>query len=105
MSNDWNKLVFSFEYSMIALDGYPDWHINPETKEPYNLYKTFVGGDNHLSSHSFACKLDDIVDGQFYYRDFTKSGIPIVKDGEEYNSIFVFQYKSDYLKAKKEIGV
>lgn len=97
---NWNKHIGSLEYNSLVLDGYPDWHINPKSnpKEPYYFRKIFKQGGG-VSSKDIAVWIDDNIEGSFYSRDFVESGIPSLNKGEEYTSIFVFQYKPDYLKA------
>lgn len=84
------------DYYKLVLADWPGWH-KPHGSEPPTIgfsCKMGVG----KSSREIAIEFDDIAEGNFYYRDFTDSGIPIVSDGEVYRSQFVFQYLSDFEK-------
>jgi len=84
---DWHELIFA---------GYPGWE-KPDGEKPASVSETFISGVTKKSIE-VASAWDDIGEGQFYWRDFTESGIPFVHDGESYQSIFWFQYERDAVK-------
>ena len=92
MNWDWNKMIASWDWHSLCLDCWPDW-------EKFDDKPSFVEFDcvkgSGRQSRDLAIEIDDWAKGQFYYRDWTKSGLPFVDDGEVYHSCFWFQYKAD----------
>jgi len=96
MSNGWIKNLSSDVYYKIQFNNYLGWDkINDKTPY-YVLLETIKGKDK--SSHDIGVEYDDISHGNFYWRDFTKSSLPFVDDGEIYWSSFSFQFAEDAKK-------
>jgi len=93
---DWNKMLRMTDYHKLAIARWPGWD-KVDRDEPPTVKMSCVVGEGE-SSRQIAIRFDDIADGSFYYRDYTQSGIPIVRDGERYGSTFIFQFVSDYEK-------
>lgn len=94
---DWLKMIPSTNWYQITLNGYPDWELvsyEGDHPTPASIYLTIVQ-DVDRSSRDLAIETDDWVEGRFYYRDWTKSGIPFVDKNEEYYSRFWFQLEKD----------
>lgn len=89
----WNKLVTSKCWHELILTGYPGWDKRPDGEVHYRELVIQFG--NPPSSHTIADWFDDICRWQFYYRDFTDSGIQIVDEGEYYRGVFYFQSEQD----------
>lgn len=92
---DWKKLISTSEYLLVSLNNWAGW--DREKGEPISICCIHISGSGK-QSRDIAIEFDDIAEGKFYYRDYTESSIPIVKDGETYESIFVFQDQSDVIK-------
>ena len=90
---DWNKKIPMWDWHEIALSGFPDWE-KPNGEIPASVFLTIVNGIDK-SSHKIASETDDTCKGKFYYRDYTKSGLPFIRESEIYNSRFWFQFQSD----------
>ena len=95
MKWDWGRLIPSSEYHKLVLSKWPGW--DTKSGEPYYVTFPIVKGKNK-SSRDIAIEWDDISKGRFWYRDYTEDSMPFVENGETYNTMFVFQYKSDFLK-------
>ena len=87
---DWNYYVFSWDFIDLTLARWPSWEL--QDGKPYNVIFEFVYGKGK-QSRDIAIEWDDIATHDFYYRDWTKSGTPIIRDGDIYWSIFSFQEK------------
>lgn len=96
MRNGWNKNITSNEYYDIAQNKYFSWD-TLENREPYFVMLEIKQGDNK-SSRDIAVLFDDISIQNFYYRDWTKNGMPYINDGEVYWSGFWFQFQYDAKK-------
>jgi len=96
MGNGWIKNLSSDDYYEIQYNNYLGWDkINDKTPY-YVLLETIKGKDK--SSQDIGVEFDDISHGNFYWRDFTKSSLPFVDDGEIYWSGFSFQFAEDAKK-------
>lgn len=93
---DWNRMIQSSDYYKLSLVGWPGWD-KLERDEPPFVMLTHTHGDGK-SSRDLAIEFDDVASMKFWYRDFTDSGIPIVRDGDVYCSMFVFQSIDDMVK-------
>ncbi len=82
-----------WDWHEISLAGFPEWE-KPNGEIPASVFLTLITGTGK-SSHAIASEMDDVCAGVFYYRDYTKSGLPFVSDGEIYNSRFWFQFQTD----------
>ena len=94
--SDWNNNLGSSDFYEIQANGYIGWDkING--KEPYFvMLETIKNKDK--SSHEIAVNFDDISHGNFHWRDWTKSSLPFVDEGEIYWSGFTFQFTEDAKK-------
>jgi hypothetical protein len=89
----WKLLLPSQTYYSLELDGWPGWE-KPNGESVTTISFTIVKGHGK-ESRDMALLWDDQGHGQFWYRDFTDSGLPYVEDGEEYRSRFWFQFRDD----------
>lgn len=87
-------MIPSWDYHALALKNWPGWD-KADNEEPYHIRLDHIMGDGK-SSKELAFEFDDISQGRFYYRDITQSGLPFVNLGKPYQSLFVFQYASDF---------
>jgi len=105
MPNDrwtWKLLLPSQTYYKLELDGWPGWEkcsLDCVSTVSFSIKK---GTDD--SSKDIAVRWDDMGRGQFWYRDYTESGLPFAEDGEEYNSRFWFQFRDDAEKFHQTFG-
>jgi hypothetical protein len=106
---DWNRKVPMWDWHSISLNlfrsnhdkkpledgdlGYGWETIDGET--PPNVQIAVKQGVGMRTSRDLAVETDDWCKGEFYYRDFTDSGIPVVRDDEVYHAAFWFQFASD----------
>ena len=96
---DWKKFLPAREYHKLYSSHYPGWEtINNGDLLSVEIY--IIKGKDR-DSRDVAVEFDDIAQGDCYYRDFTQSSLPFVRDGEAYCSLFTFQLFSDYLKFKE----
>lgn len=95
---DWDKMIPGFDYHKLAVLDWPGWDKINEGCPAYVQFVCVKG--NGQSSREVAIEFDDMAEGQFYYRDFTNSGLPFVEKNESYRSLFVFQRFSDFEKFK-----
>ena len=96
MSNGWIKNLSSDDYYEIQFNNYLGWDKIDEKTPYYVLLETIKGKDK--SSQNIGVEFDDISHGNFYWRDFTKSSLPFVDDGDTYWSGFTFQFSEDAKK-------
>jgi len=90
---DWRNMLPSSIFHAMLLDGMPGWERDSGI---YQVRFSIIKGVS--SSRQIATWWDDLATGQFYYRDFTDSGLPFVDDGEVYKSSFYFQFKHDAIR-------
>jgi hypothetical protein len=91
--SDWNKKLLMCDFYDVQFKGYPNWN-KLDRDNPYYVVRESIHKVDK-SSHELDVEFDDIAKGQFYSRDWTKSGIPFIDEGEIYWSGFWFQYKDD----------
>lgn len=101
---NWNKMIPSWDYYDLVHIKWPGWNKDPHTEQPYFSRFSIIKG-TAKSSYEIANEWDDITQGNFWYRDFTDSGLPFVDDGEKYETLFVFQFKEDWEKFKGYLGI
>lgn len=94
---DWLKMIPSWDWHKLVLAGWPGWVVDNALGEPNFATLEIVKGTDK-SSRDIAIEWDDLSEGQFYYRDYTKSSLPFIDEGEMYKSIFCFQYLRDAVK-------
>lgn len=98
---DWEKMIPVWEYHDIWRTGFPEWE-KDEDGPAHILFRVVKGLQR--SSREIAIEWDGLAEGEFYYRDITQSGIPFVRDGAAYKSLFVFQYRRDLEKFKRHFA-
>ena len=94
MSNGWIKNLSSEDYYKIQFNNYLGWDYKIDDNTPYYVLLETIKGKNK-SSQDIGVEFDDISHGNFYWRDFTKSSLPFVDDGDTYWSGFSFQFTED----------
>ena len=99
---DWNKALPMDVWHGIALDKFPEWE-KPNGEIPTSVFLSVEKGKDK-SSRDLAIETDDWCKGNFYYRDWTQSGLPFVDEGEIYNSRFWFQFQVDAEEFAKRYG-
>ena len=90
---DWNRMLAIDQFYGLQVAGYPGWNLtegHPATVGPFVVVK-----GSGPSSREMAVAFDDVATGNFYYRDWTDSGLPFVAGGGAYRSCFWFQYTAD----------
>lgn len=97
----WVNALSAMMFHHLANDGFPGW--DKQNDEPHFVLFEFVSGQNK-SSLAVASAWDDMAKGQFYYRDFTDSGLPIVREGDRYQSRFSFQFSDEVDRFSQWIG-
>ena len=80
--SDWNKNLYTSDFYKIQFNGYLGWDKFNDDEIYYVILE--IVKDLDKSSHKIAVEFDDILHGNFYWRDFTKSSLPFVDDGEIY---------------------
>lgn len=99
---DWKRMLAIDQFYHLQAAGFPGW--NPDEKIVMGREVSCVTFDTEKgkdkTSREMAVEFDGIAEGNFYYRDWTGSGLPFVEDKEVYNSRFWFQYSSDLQKFK-----
>jgi len=91
--SDWNKNLGSSDFYEIQFNGYVGWD-KIIGKEPYFVMLEIIKGKDK-ASQDVAVEFDDISDGNFHWRDWTRSSLPFVDEGEIYWSGFTFQFAED----------
>jgi hypothetical protein len=104
---DWIYMLPGWEFYQRALSKprpYPGWDRDENDEPCFVMLELTRGTGNVIESRSMAVEWDDITEGEFYYRDWTSSGIPTVDEGEAYWAGFWFQRKTDAVKFQEEFG-
>lgn len=98
----WSPAPFSFEDGKMTIPY--DWDRIEGKWEPEHISLTFemIKGTN--DSFEIAKWVDDNIVGWFTYRDWTKSSLPFVDEGEVYWSGFTFQKLGDAKKVFDQFG-
>lgn len=94
---DWNRMIPSWDWHGLVLARWPGWIVNSEVESP-NFVTFEIVNEVDKSSREIAVEWDDLSEGQFHYRDYTKYSLPFVSKGEMYKAIFYFQYEQDAIK-------
>jgi len=94
--SDWNKNLGSNDFYEIQFNGYIGWD-KIDNKEPYFVMLEIIKNIDK-SSHKIGVDFDDISHGNFHWRDWTKSSLPFVDEGEIYWAGFTFQFAEDAKK-------
>jgi hypothetical protein len=105
MSTDnggWKKNIPSWDWYPLVFAKWPDWEKEGDFPPFVELIITKGKGK---SSHEMAVEFDDIAQGNFYWRDWTDSGLPFVDKGESYKSCFWFEFVFDRDIFKQKFGV
>jgi len=92
MSNGRIKNLSSEDYYKIHFNNYIGW--DKINGNPYCVILEIIKSKDK-SSQDIGVEFDDISHGNFYWRDFTKSRLPFVDDGDIYWSGFSFQFAED----------
>lgn len=79
----WRHRMLMWNFNNHALDGYPGWEIERE-RSPAFVKLEHVRGVGEVESHALAAAWDDIAEVDFYQRDWTDDGLPMVREGETY---------------------
>lgn len=79
----WLHRLLMWNFNNHALDGYPTWEIEREGS-PAFVKLTHTRGNDAVESHKIAAEWDDLAKVDFYQRDWTDDGIPVVRDGDTY---------------------
>lgn len=79
----WRRKLLSWNFSGHAIDGYPEWEIERD-KSPAFLRLAHKRGPSGVESYDLANAWDDVAHVDFYQRDWTRDGIPFVREGETY---------------------
>lgn len=100
----WRRKLLTWHWHEVSFARYPGWDLEGprpdlqpgerDRRNPPFVKLTHVHGKGRSSSE-LAIAWDDIAVGRFYTRDWTKSGIPFVRDGETYWSGWWFEYAAD----------
>lgn len=83
----WIHKLLSWDWHMLALDGYPNWEIEASAAKPdvpAFVRLTHVRGKGDIESRTLTREWDDIAEVDFYMRDWTDNGIPFVREGDTY---------------------
>ena len=99
---DWNRLIPALDYHELTLSNWPGWDKLNNEEPAYVRFECTKG--NGRQSRDIAIEFDDMAEGRFYYRGFTGDAMPFVKNGETYQSMFVFQYATDFEKFKNHFN-
>ena len=93
---DWKQQISVSSWHSLSYDNWPGWDkgVEGHTLQAELVIKYGEG----KSGYKIAVEVDDWCRGQFYYRDLTKSGLPILDQGERYITVFYFQLTADYLR-------
>ncbi len=91
---DWKRAVPIDVFYQLSVTGFPGWDKGPGKDTVPSLHFRTKKGEQ-ASSRELAIAFDDIAEGEFYYRDWTDSGLPFVEDGEIYQSRFYFAVFAD----------
>jgi len=92
--SDWNKNLYSWDFYKIQADGFTGWDRLNNDKDIYLVVLEIIK-DKEKSSQDIGVEFDDISHGNFHWRDWTKSSLPFVDEGEIYWSGFNFQFAED----------
>lgn len=96
---DWKRMIPSWDWHKLVLAGWPGWMLS-DKDEPNFVTFEIVNGQGK-SSREMAIEWDDLAEGQFYYRDYTRRSIPFIGADEMYKAIFCFQYERDAVEFNK----
>jgi hypothetical protein len=99
---DWKKAIPSRSFYQLSIENFPNWE-KPNGHNPKTVWLSIIKGLDK-SSRIIAIEFDEISQGNFYYRDWTKSGLPFIDDREQYDAIFSFQFISDAEKFHELFG-
>jgi len=86
------KQLYSDEFYKLVFANFPTSDKHGKNNEYYIHLEVIKG---QYDSVNIAEELEKTIKGNFYYRDYTKDGLPFVEEGNIYWSEFWFQYKND----------
>lgn len=92
----WINKVLMMNWHLLSLDGWPGWDcvVHGEGKAP-SFVKLRLCVGKTPSSTAIDREWDDLAEGLFYSRDWTSTGSPFVRHGEEYSAGFWFEKADD----------
>ncbi len=99
----WRHKMLSMNWHHHAFDGYPGWELERENA-PALVKLTHVRGKGEVESAALAMIWDDIASVDFYQRDWTDDGMPIVRQGETYWSGWWFETIAERDRFAKWLG-
>lgn len=79
----WLHRLLVWNFHSHAIDGYPGWEIERDGS-PAFVKLTHTRGSGEVESHKIAAEWDDLATVDFYQRDWTDDGIPVVRKDETY---------------------
>lgn len=87
----WKHKLLQLHWNLHTLDGYPEWTIEDGAPPFWRLAHVRGPAGSPVESTALCMAWDDVAEVDFYQRDFTEDGIPIVHEGETYWSGWWFQ--------------
>jgi len=92
----WNHRLLSWNWHNHSFDRYPGWEIEKDNVPAFVKLSHKRGGYNsEVESAEISKAWDDIATGDFYQRDWTDDGIPLVREGVTYWSGWWFETISE----------
>jgi len=87
----WKHRLVSANWYNHTIDGYPGWELVPGSKDPAFVKLSHPTDDPTHDPQGLCNKWDDIATVDFYKRDWTEDGIPLLRKGETYWSGWWFE--------------
>lgn len=103
----WRRSLSSWIWHTISLNKPPylGWEIGADDMPHFIMLEHVRGPEgSDVESHEMRIAFDDVSQGLFYNRDWTKYGSPFVAPGETYWSGWWFQFKEDAEKFQESYG-
>lgn len=90
IAKTWNKQLSTGAWHDLTLAGFPGFHEG----RAWTLVVDLKQADG-FTAHKLEARIDDVVRDVFYARGLTKSGLPLVDPGEEYQMLVFFAHPED----------